>query len=58
MKRYCVAERWIVEDRYYVDADNETEACKKILDIYSDESECIEVIETIVEEIPDEVANG
>lgn len=50
-KRYCVAERWIVEDRYYVEAENESEACKKILEMYSNDSECIEVIETIVEEV-------
>ena len=50
-KRYCVAERWIVEDRYYVEAENESEARRMISELSSKESECLEVIETIVEVI-------
>ena len=52
-KRYCVAERWIVEDRYYVEAENETEACRMISELSAKESEYLEVMETIVEVIED-----
>jgi len=51
MKNYVVAERWVVEVRYNVEAESETEACKKIGHLYPKEEEYIEVIETIVDEI-------
>jgi len=50
-KKYCVAERWVVEVRYYIEADNETEACKATVDVWPDDQEYIDVIETIVEEV-------
>lgn len=50
-KRYCVAERWVVEVRYYVEADSDKEACEATVDVWPNEQEYIDVIETIVEEV-------
>ena len=50
-KRYCVAERWVVEVRYYVDADSESEAASAIQDMSPAEEEYLEVSETIIDEV-------
>jgi len=54
MKRYCVTERWVVEVRYLVDAKTETEACTRIGQLKPSETDYIEVIETLVDEIKSE----
>lgn len=54
IKKYCVTERWVVDVRYYVEAESESEACQKIAHLYPTEEAYEEVLETFVDEVDEE----